>query len=122
MENPYGKVLLWLPRILSIMFAVFLSLFAFDVFSEGYGFSETLLALFMHLIPAFILIVCIVIAWKKSLLGGALFFVLGIVSVFFFSTHKNPISFMLISFPVFFAGALFILSDYFMRYRIRSRK
>ena len=44
-------VLYWAPRILSIIFAGFISLFALDVFNEGHSFWETLLALAVHLIP-----------------------------------------------------------------------
>ena len=45
------KVLYWAPRVSCIAFALFLSLFAMDVFGEGLGFWRTLFALFLHLIP-----------------------------------------------------------------------
>ena len=41
-----NKILFWLPRILAIIYIAFLSLFALDVFWEGYGFFETIAALF----------------------------------------------------------------------------
>jgi hypothetical protein len=49
------KLLTWLPRIPGMLFAVFISLFALDVFSEEKGFLQTLIALLMHLIPTFII-------------------------------------------------------------------
>jgi len=43
------KFLLWAPRLLAIAFALFLALFALDVFGEGYTGQRLLLALVMHL-------------------------------------------------------------------------
>ncbi|MCA9898427.1 MAG: hypothetical protein H6654_06750 [Ardenticatenaceae bacterium] len=69
----------WLPRVLSIAFALFISIFALDVFGEGYSFWETLLALFMHLIPTFILVAVIAIAWRWERVGAALFLALALI-------------------------------------------
>jgi hypothetical protein len=52
METRMRQLLFWSPRVLTPIFAVFLSLFALDVFEEGYGFWDTVVALFMHLIPS----------------------------------------------------------------------
>jgi hypothetical protein len=49
---------------LSILFAMFLSVFSLDVFSEANGFGETILALLMHLIPVDIVVIVLVIAWR----------------------------------------------------------
>ncbi len=76
--------LYWTPRVLTILFIAFLSLFALDVFGEGYTFWETLVALFMHLIPHFLLIILLVIAWKWERVGGLLFIGLGLVFLFWF--------------------------------------
>jgi len=51
MKKKTKKALYWAPRIIAILFIVFISLFALDVFIEGYGFWETIVALFMHLVP-----------------------------------------------------------------------
>jgi hypothetical protein len=64
----------WLPRVLGILFALFVAIFALDVFGEGYGFWGTLLALFMHLIPVYLLSAALAIAWRWER-AGALFFV-----------------------------------------------
>ncbi|MGQ0603506.1 MAG: DUF7670 domain-containing protein [Anaerolineales bacterium] len=62
MTSPMEKLLFWIPRILTILFAGFVSLFALDVFVEGYGFWETLLALLMHLIPTGLILLSLAIA------------------------------------------------------------
>ena len=75
------RTLFWAPRALSIGFIVFLSLFALDVFDEGYGFWKTLLALAMHLIPNFVLIAVLVLAWRWEWIGAALYAAAGILYV-----------------------------------------
>jgi hypothetical protein len=67
------RLLYWAPRILTILLAVFVSLFALDVFGEGYGFLETLVALFMHLIPTFLILLALLVAWRVEWVGGILF-------------------------------------------------
>jgi len=79
MNNNTKRWLYWLPRVLSILFALFISLLALDVFGEGYNFWETLVALFMHLIPTFILVAVLAIAWRWERVGAALFLALAII-------------------------------------------
>ena len=79
MNNNTKRWLYWLPRVLSIVFALFISLLALDVFGEGYNFWETLVALFMHLIPTFILVAVLAIAWRWERVGAALFLALAII-------------------------------------------
>ena len=62
MNQMVKKILFWTPRILGILVAIFISLFALDVFGEGYGFWETLAALAMHLIPTSIVLIILALA------------------------------------------------------------
>lgn len=105
-NNP---MLIILPRTLAIIYIAFISLFALDVFGEGYGFFGTMLALFMHLIPSFILILCLVLAWKKPIIGGAIFVVLGIIFTLWFRTYQRIEVFLIISLPLFVIGIFFIV-------------
>ena len=91
-----------LPRLLAILYIAFISLFALDEWGSALG-------LIMHLIPSFILIVCLVVAWRKATLGGALFVALGLVFTFWFNTYRQPALFLMISLPLLLIGALFIL-------------
>lgn len=61
-------------RILSIVFILFISLFALDVFGNNFRF----IALGMHLIPTIVAIILTLVAWKKEFLGGILWIVLGV--------------------------------------------
>lgn len=98
-----------LPRILAILYIAFISLFALDVFGEGYGLLETILALFMHLIPSFILIVGLIFAWRRPVGGGAIFVALGIIFTLWFRTYRRLDVFLIISLPLLVIGGLFII-------------
>ena len=73
MNASVKRVLFWAPRILCILFAIFLSVFALDVFSEGYGFWQTIGALLLHLVPTFIVVIALLIGWRWEWVGAALF-------------------------------------------------
>ena len=101
--------LYWTPRVLAILFAAFISIFALDVFGE-YKFPLVLVALFMHLIPTFIIIILLLIAWKWEKVGGIIFIILGLLFTLLFRTYEHPLSFLIISGPVFLIGFLFLMS------------
>jgi len=69
MTTTTRRVLFWTPRVLCILYAVFLSLFALDVFDAGYGFWQAIAALLIHLIPVYIVIAVLVLAWHLSISG-----------------------------------------------------
>jgi len=105
MNTRTKRVIFWAPRVLCILFALFLSMFALDVFSEGYGFGETILALLIHLVPTFIVVISLVIAWRWEWVGAILF----ITVAFFFLMSSGGESWV-ISGPLFLVGVLFLFN------------
>jgi hypothetical protein len=103
------KVVFWLPRILAILYIAFISMFALDVFEM----PQWYLALFMHLIPSFILIILTIIAWKNELIGGILFLAAGLVMTYFFNTVGIVI-------PVYIVGLLFLTGVYLKKRKLIS--
>lgn len=73
MNTNLKRTLFWMPRMASILFVVFISLFALDVFGEELGFWRTVGALSLHLIPSILLAIAIVIAWKQEWFGALIF-------------------------------------------------
>lgn len=67
------KFLYWAPRVASILFVLFISLFALDVFDMPLGFWGTLGALLIHLVPSFILVAALILAWKQEWIGAILY-------------------------------------------------
>lgn len=107
------KVLHWLPRIICILTIIFISLFALDSFSNPTAFL-------IHLIPSFILVVILTIAWRWEKVGGIILTIAGLAwSIFVFQlnirrTHSITASLMIITmlcFPFVLSGILFLLSD-----------
>jgi hypothetical protein len=114
MQNKYQQISIvqWSARIIGIVFAAFTSIFAADVFSEGYDMPHTLLALFMHLIPTFLIVIVLVVAWRREWIGGVAFLVLGI---FYFFSKFGKISwqgFAIIATPLFALAILFFIGWY----------
>ncbi|MBX3011601.1 MAG: hypothetical protein KF832_08830 [Caldilineaceae bacterium] len=70
MQQPVKRILFWTPRVLSLLFALFLSLFALDVFGAGYGFWQTILALLIHLLPVYVLLIILALAWRWEWIGA----------------------------------------------------
>jgi hypothetical protein len=66
-------ILYWFPRVLAIFYIMFLAIFALDVFIPGQTLSYYLGALFMHLIPNFVLAAFLYWGWKNEKVGAALF-------------------------------------------------
>lgn len=119
MKKKSSKFLFWAPRILLILFALFLGIFSFDVFDSGYGFWGTALALFMHNLPSLILLVILLISWKHDLVGATIFMALGTLCVIgtlvalltLNSSRFNPI--LIIGSVVFLLiGSLFLAGWY----------
>ncbi|HPV70312.1 MAG TPA: hypothetical protein PKY08_00175 [Candidatus Magasanikbacteria bacterium] len=75
--NKTNKFIYWTPRALSIFFILFLMLFSLDIFDLNLNFWQTILGLLVHNIPAFILIIILVISWKKEAVGGIIFTLFG---------------------------------------------
>ena len=79
MTHMSRRGLFWAPRALSIAFIAVLSFLALDVFDAGHGHLETLLALAMHLVPSFVLVVVLLLAWRWEWIGAALFAAAGVL-------------------------------------------
>ncbi|MFC1922054.1 hypothetical protein ACFLY4_02095 [Chloroflexota bacterium] len=109
MKSNIHKVLYWSPRILGILVALLVSIFALDIFGEGYNFWETIVALVMHLIPTVVILIILAVAWRRERIGGFLFIILGVLYIALFWDPSRWPAYLLISGPLFLIGVLFIL-------------
>jgi len=118
-KKPVKQVVFWMPRILCVLFAVFVSLFALDVFGVGYGFWGTIVALLIHLIPTGIILISLAVAWRWEWIGALLFVALGVWYVIMAWGKFDWITYLLIAGPLFLLGALFLL-NWLYRAELRS--
>lgn len=105
MKAKIKHVLVWAPRVLGVLFAIFISIFALDVFGEGYGFGEMLVALFMHLVPTFIVVIALIVAGRWEGIGAALFVAVGLLYLVMSRAEG-----WIIAGPLLVIGALFRVS------------
>jgi len=104
-----SRLLFWTPRILCLLFAGFISMFALDVFQENHGFWNTALALLMHLIPTGILLIMLAVAWRWEWFGGLFFPALGAFYIFAFWGRFSWQTYLIIAGPLVLVGVLFLL-------------
>ena len=113
------KLFHWLPRILGILAILFISLFAADAFAPGLTIWQQLGAFLIHLIPSFILLAFLIVAWKWEFIGGIFFMVIGLVFtpvIFMLNYNRNDsiwlslVIILTITIPFIVVGILFLIS------------
>jgi prolipoprotein diacylglyceryltransferase len=115
-----NQLIRWAPRILCIFMILFISMFALDAFAPELTLWQQIGGFLIHLIPSYILIVALVIAWKREYIGGWIFTVLGIlfsIAVFLinfnrnhFSAGQSLINMLIVAIPFIAVGLLFLWS------------
>lgn len=102
------ELIVWAPRIVGIGLALFLGIFATDVFIENRGIVGTLVAVAMHLIPAIVVLALVLIGWRHEGVAGLCFVAL---AVFYAATSlENPAWIVVIAGPLALLSALFFYS------------
>lgn len=110
MNLPMKRFLYSSPRVLGILFALFLSLFALDVFGVGLGLWDSIRAFLIHLTPVYGVVIALVLAWRRPLLGAILFPALALVYVISFGGRNDWIAYAVITGPLLLLGLLFLLN------------
>jgi hypothetical protein len=115
------RIFYWLPRVLCILAILFVSIFALDAFSPELSFWRQIGAFIAHLIPSFVLLILLILAWKKELIGGVLFTIIGLGLTPFIFTHNYSMNHSIflslgiilsITIPFTVVGILFIISHF----------
>lgn len=112
MTHATSRFITWFPRILAIVFAAFISIFALDALDGHDSIWTQLWHILMHLILSFAVLAALWLAWYRRIFGGLLFMILGMVFTIHFGTWKETELFLMFSFPLFVAGLAFIFSRY----------
>lgn len=120
--NAADKIFHWAPRALCILAILFISMFALDAFNENFPMSEQIASFLVHLIPSFVLLLFLLIAWKWEFLGGMLLAAVGLLTgpfVFLHNYKENHFSVgqclliaLIINVPFFVVGMLFIFNHF----------
>jgi len=107
----YSKALFLIPRVLSILYIFFLGLFALDVFDGESTLLQQIGGFLIHLMPNFLLLGVLAIAWKKERMGGILFLLISLLSWF----YVNNVFWvkMLLFGPIGLIGILLLVDYYY---------
>ncbi|MDD5726861.1 MAG: hypothetical protein PHC53_05710 [Patescibacteria group bacterium] len=112
-EQSKRGFIFWTPRILSILFILFLAMFSLDIFDGNYGFWGTILGLFMHNIPSLVLLLVLIIAWKHELVGAIAFALAGLAYIVSIVSRSQLEPYM-ISYSFIIAGPAFLVAALFL--------
>ena len=108
MNSPSARALFVAPRAICIFLIAFVSMFALDVFDEDRGFAQTAIALAIHLVPSFVMLAALVIAWRREWVGTVAF--AGCALVFFLIVQGPWWGKTMFTLPCLLAAWLFLLN------------
>lgn len=84
-------------------------MFSLDIFGNNYTFWETVLGLFMHNIPVFVLAILLWISWKRELVGVVTFALAGLLYIA--TLFINPqLEWYMLSWSLTIAGPAFVIA------------
>jgi len=124
--NKTIAIIHWAPRILCILAILFISMFALDSFDPRLTLWQQVGGFLIHLIPTYILIFFLVVAWKWEWIGGMIFAIIGLgfAPIIFSKNYQMNHSvwmslgiIMMINLPFILVGGLFILSHFLKKKR-----
>jgi len=105
----------WMPRVLSILFLLFLFAMSLDVINPELSAWQIAEGMLMHNIPMLVLLAVVIISWKYEIVGGIAFIAAGLLYILL--TYHSGIPWYLIvgwgisvTGPAFLIGALFLIS------------
>jgi hypothetical protein len=104
------QVLFWFPRVLCILFALFLSLFAPDVFSEDSSVWDKIVGLLIHLVPVYVVAILLIVAWRWEWVGAIVFTGLGLFYLSQAWGQEHWAAIVTISGSLTLIGVLFLLN------------
>jgi hypothetical protein len=103
------KILYWASRVLAILAILFMMIFSMDCFGGFSSVKEQIICFLIHNIPACIVIVVLIIAWKWELAGGILFLLVAAAGSIYFRAFSGNPGALVVFFPFVITGFIFIL-------------
>ena len=116
---PSSLLTRWLPRLLVILYALFLSLFAFDSW-QGVGFWEGLAGFIVHLMPVYFVLLALFIAWHRPQAGGVLFLGLAVGFSLFYGWAEAAVL-AVMGGPLVVVGLLLLVDSFRGNRRLRPQ-
>jgi len=103
-----AKIIHWAPRVAAILIIFFVTLFSFDVFAMEATPLELLGGFLIHNIPSIGMLVLLIFAWKRPVVGFVAFLVAAaLFSLFFVRDISALPTLLLIVLPILLIASLF---------------
>ena len=121
MNRIVKKATFWTPRVICILFALFLVIFSFDVFEGAKGFWDLALALLIHNLPTIGLFIMLYFAWRREWIGTVVCTGLGVLYIVWGWGRFDLSVYFFIAGPLFLLGILFLV-NWIYRAELRPSK
>lgn len=108
MTTKSSQILHWMPRALAAAYALFIGLFALDVWDMDGTLLARIGAFLIHLLPTFVVLAALAVAWKRPTIGGVLFLLLAGVYTLFFNWAMDWRNLLVLALPLAITGVLFL--------------
>lgn len=103
-----AKIIQWAPRVAALLIIFFVSLFSLDVFGTSAPPLEVLVGFLIHNIPSIVMLVLLIFAWKRPVVGFVAFlFAAAAFAVFFVRDIYALPNLLLFVLPILLIASLF---------------
>ncbi|HSO28223.1 MAG TPA: hypothetical protein VLS48_09155 [Anaerolineales bacterium] len=102
-----ARIIHWAPRLAATGIIFFITLFSFDVFEMEASLLERLGAFIIHSLPSIFLILVLVLAWRRPVVGFGAFLLAGLFFLRFVFSDFGLAHFLLFSGPLLLISGLF---------------
>lgn len=120
MKTNLNKWLYWSPRIFTICFILFISLFALDSFEGEQSVFQKSVGFLIHLIPTLVLVLLLVFSWKREWIAGITFIAFAVLYILLAWGKFPVLTYFLISGPLVVIGVLFLINWYSRIKKLKS--
>ena len=103
----------WLlaATIIGILYALALLVFAADVFNNEQNIAQTFYDLLLHLIPTAVILLIVVVAYNRSLIGAIIFLALGLMYIITGWANLHWTAHVLIAGPLLAMSFLYLIAS-----------
>ncbi len=120
MTEPVRRILFWTPRVVCILLALFVSVFALDSFGGGQPVWRQIVAFLIHLIPVYLLVAVLAVTWRWEWVGAIIFPALGLWYMYLTRLRFHWSVYLTLTGVPILLGVLF-LAGWIFRAQIRQR-
>mgnify|MGYP001311632667 CR=1 FL=1 len=82
---------------------------------------ETVIALLIHLVPTYLVVGALILAWKRPVIGGLAFIGYALFFIYIMRNNFNIMAFLIMILPILTIGSLFILKNDRLRKKLKDR-